>query len=307
MSGGERRNGSPAPVGDAAREPFASWRVRRIVVALDASPGSRAAARHAARLAARLSAELHGLFVEDAAVLRLATLPVCVEVGTYSGASRRLVPADLERRLRAQAGRARRLLEESALAAAVADYRFDVLRGEVQEALAGALGDDDLLSLGRVGTTGLSRLGSFARAALGGRRGQLLLLPATGRVEPPVVAVFGESPGARRALAAALRLIEREPPGAATPGSLVVLLVAADDAGARGLEAEARALLAEADASPTLPRFRRARPGDRHALAHAVHRDHAHVLLLPAESPLLRPEDVEEVVEGLECSVLLVR
>ena len=310
MSDGARRNGMPAdreatPPGAAT--PDGGWQVRRIVVALDASPGSRTAARHAARLASRLSAELRGLFVEDAAVLRLTSQGACLEVGTYSAAPRRLAAGEIERRLRSQAARARRLLEESALAAAVADYRFEVLRGEVGQTLADALGDEDLLSLGRVGTTGLARLGSFARAALAGRRGQLLVLPAAGRLEPPIVAVFGEAPGARRALSAALRLIDREPPGTPAPGSLTVLLVAADEAAARALEAEARALLAEAGASPTLPRFRRARPGDRHALAHTVALDHAHALLLPAESPLVRPEDVEEVVEALDCSVLLVR
>lgn len=283
------------------------WIVRRVVVAVDASPGSAAAARQAARLASRLSAELCGLFVEDPAVLRLSALPVCIEVGTFSAMPRPIAPGDLERRLRAQAARARRQLEESALAAAVADFRFEVLRGEARQALADTLGDADLLSLGRAGATGLARLGSFARAALAGRRGQLLLLPPHGRLEPPAVTVFGDSPGSRRALAAALRLLDHDRAASLRRGALTILLVAADEAAARQLEAEARDLLAEARLPPTLPRFRRARPGDRHALAHTVRLDQAHVLLLPAESPLVRPEDLEEVIEGLDCSVLLVR
>jgi nucleotide-binding universal stress UspA family protein len=285
----------------------AGWQVRRIVVALDASPASAAAARNAARLAARLAAELHGLFVEDAAILRLSGLPLCVEVGTFSAMPRRLAAGDVERRLHAQASRARRLLADSALAAAVERYRFEVLRGEVGRAVAGALGEGDLLSLGRVGTTGLARLGSVARAALGGGRGQLLLLPAEGRLEAPVVTVFGDAAGARRALAAALCLLDHEPPGAPRPGALTVLLVAATDADARRLEAEARATIAAAGHSPALPRFRRARPGDRHALAHTVALDRANALLLPADSPLVRPQDLEAVIEGLDCSVLLVR
>lgn len=301
--GAEERAGGGA-TGPA--EPVAVWEVRRIVVALDASTASAAAARNAARLAARLAAELHGLFVEDAGILRLTGLPVCIEVGTWSATPRLLAAGDVQRRLRAQAARARRMLEESALAAAVEDYRFEVLRGEVRQALAGALHDTDLLSLGRVGTTGLARLGSVARGAIRGGRGQVLLIPAEGRLEPPIVTVFGDARGARRALAAALRLLDREPP-AARPGSLTVLLVAADDAAARRLEDEARATIAATGHSPALPRFRRARPGDRHALAHTVALDRAHALLLPVESPLVRPQDLETVVEGLDCSVLLVR
>ncbi|HEX6204066.1 MAG TPA: universal stress protein [Thermoanaerobaculia bacterium] len=300
------RPDAAATPGEAVREP-AGWIVRRVVVAVDASPGSAAAARQAARLASRLSAELCGFFVEDPAVLRLAGLPVCIEVGTFSATSRRLAPGDLERRLRSQAGRARRQLEESALAAAVADFRFEVLRGEAHQALADTLGEADLLSLGRAGATGLARLGSFARAALAGRRGQLLLLPAHGRIEPPAVAVFGDTPGARRALAAALRLFDHDRAASLRRGALTLLLVAADEAAARELEAEARGLLAEAGLPPPLPRFRHARPGDRHALAQTVRLDRAHVLLLPAESPLVRPEDLEEVIAGLDCSVLVVR
>jgi nucleotide-binding universal stress UspA family protein len=300
----ERRHGDE---GTPPASPAVAWQVRRIVVALDASPASAAAARNAARLAARLAAQLHGLFVEDVGVLRLAALPLCIEVGTWSATPRRLTAAEVERRLRAQAARARRMLEESALAAAVDDYRFEVLRGEVGRAVAGALADSDLLSLGRVGTTGLARLGSVARAAMTGGRGQILLLPAEGRLEAPVVTVFGDAPGARLALAAALRLLDREPPGAPRAGALTVLLVAADDDAARRLEDEARATIAAAGHSPALPRFRRTRPGDRHALAHTVALDRANALLLPAESPLVRPEDLEAVVEALDCSVLLVR
>lgn len=305
--GGAAEEGRHRSAATGLAELSAVWEVRRIVVALDASPASAAAAHNAARLAARLATKLHGLFVEDAGILRLTGLPVCIEVGTWSATPRPLAAGDVQRRLRAQAARARRMLEESALAAAVEDYRFEVLRGEVRQALAGAVRDTDLLSLGRVGMTGLARLGSIARGAMRGGRGQVLLLPAGGRLEAPIVTVFGDAPGARRALAAALRLLDREPPAAARPGSLTVLIVAADDAAARRLEDEARATIAVTGHSPDLPRFRRARPGDRHALAHTVNLDRAHALLLPAESPLVRPQDLEKVVEGLDCSVLLVR
>lgn len=306
--------GRPGAAGGSARddrppEASAGWGVRRIVVALDASPASAAAARTAARLAALLHAELSGLFVEDADLLGLSGLPFAIEVGTTSAAGRPLAAGEIERRLRAQAARARRLLEESALAAAVRDFRFEVVRGEVRRTIADRLAEGDLVSLGRVGTTGLARLGGVARALLAGARGQVLLLPPDGRLEPPVVAVFGEAPGARRALAAALSLLDRESPTghAHRPGSLVVLLAAAGAERARDLEREARAAVEKSGHSPDLLRFRRPDPGDRHALARAVADARAHALLLPAESPFVRPGELETVVAGLDCTVLLVR
>ncbi|RMF77434.1 MAG: universal stress protein, partial [Nitrospirae bacterium] len=86
---------------------------RRIVVAVDASADSLAAVRAAARLAEALSAELHGLFVEDANLVRLARLPFAREV-RLSAAPRRLEAAALERELRALAAQARQAFEEEA-------------------------------------------------------------------------------------------------------------------------------------------------------------------------------------------------
>jgi K+-sensing histidine kinase KdpD len=49
--------------------------IRRILVALDASPDSLAALKTAADLARRMEAELMGLFVEDIELLRMADSP----------------------------------------------------------------------------------------------------------------------------------------------------------------------------------------------------------------------------------------
>src|SRR4029077_3506266 len=49
--------------------------VERVVVALDAASENRAAIGAAARLAARWKARLHGVFVEDDDLIRLAHLP----------------------------------------------------------------------------------------------------------------------------------------------------------------------------------------------------------------------------------------
>lgn len=277
------------------------WRVRRILVALDASPASAAAARTAAELAAELEAELAGLFVEDADLARLGSLPAVFEVGSHSAGARRLSARELERGLRAQAARARRLFETSAARVSV-QTSFRVVRGAVVQEVTAAAAEAELLSLGRVGAGGVSRLGSVARAALARGRGSVLLLGPEGRLAPPVLVVFGDSPAAERALAAATRLPARD-------HDLVVLLPASDDETAAHLRQRARSLVTGHPwgLTPGEMRFVRVRPGDRHAAAHAVSRERGRVLVLPASSDLLDGADLERVVENLDCAVLLVR
>ena len=100
----------------------------RILVALDASRHGFAALEVAAVLAAQLRAELHGLFIEDASLLKLAALPNSQEVCFSIGVPRPLDAAALKRRLRAKAEEARRLLEESASRAEVV-HSFRVSQG----------------------------------------------------------------------------------------------------------------------------------------------------------------------------------
>ncbi len=295
--------------GEAAGErdapPSAEWRVRRIVVALDASPASAAAAHSAAELAARLRAELLGLFVEDAELLRLTDLPFAQQVGSFSAVSRRLAPGELARQLRGQAERARRQIAAGAARAAVS-FHFDVVRGVVRREVAAAARAGELLSLGRVGSSRLRRLGSVAREAVVHGRGELLVLPEMGRLALPVVTAFGDSPGSRRALGAAAHLLAHLSAQGRAAGRFVVLLVAADDGQAERLADEVRRHLAAAGL-PHAARFRRARPGDHRALTRAVAAERAGTLVLPAASPLVHADDLETVVAALDCAVLLVR
>ena len=89
--------------------------IRRILVALDASPHSFAALEAAAHLAAHLEAELSGLYVEDENLLRGAELPITRMVGSFSGEVRPVERGDMEQQLNVQAARARRALEQIAV------------------------------------------------------------------------------------------------------------------------------------------------------------------------------------------------
>ena len=103
---------------------------RRILVGLDASPASMAALAAALRLAVEIDAELDALYVEDDNMLRFAGLPFTRVIDAYSPGPREVEPVDVERALRLQAERVRRLLAEAA-GTRIA-WRFRVVRGDVE-------------------------------------------------------------------------------------------------------------------------------------------------------------------------------
>jgi len=111
--------------------------LRRILVALDASPHSLAALEATSEMAARTKAGLLGLFIGDINLSHLAGLPFAREVGFPSAISRKLDVGSMERALKVVAERAH------------IRWSFRVTRGSVvTELLSGAL-EADLLVSGR--------------------------------------------------------------------------------------------------------------------------------------------------------------
>ncbi len=82
--------------------------IKRILVAVDASPSSLVALEAAAELAVSLEAELLGLFIEDINLLRLGEVPFAREVGFSTGSIREVDLQGIQRQLRVQASQARR-------------------------------------------------------------------------------------------------------------------------------------------------------------------------------------------------------
>jgi len=142
-------------------------KVRRILVALDGSPESRATLAAAARLGSTAGAELSGLFVEDIELLRLAGLPFAREAGVSSGVFRRLDATDVERGFRVAAERARAALHEATGAAALRSS-FRVARGRVVPELLAASREADVVATGKRGGHGSGglRLGATARGLI---------------------------------------------------------------------------------------------------------------------------------------------
>ena len=173
-------------------------RVRRILVAMDGSSESGLALGSAARLAGSLAAELAGLFVEDVELLRLAGLPFASEAGVSSGVFRRLEPADIERRFRVTAERAREALRLTAVASGLRTS-FRVTRGRVVSEILHAAPEADVVAAGKRSGHGPAgrRLGATSRSLIthvtvpilvGGRQdvpaGPVVVLSAAPEVPP---------------------------------------------------------------------------------------------------------------------------
>lgn len=189
-----------APGGDAPPAPgleppdFVTQEpVRRILVALDASPSCRATADAAVELAERWRAEVVGLFVEDRRLLEIAALPLAAPshgpepsgpgASTLeASAPEAWSPEAIVRQWNVHAAGARRILEEAAARRGLR-CAFEVVRGEVTPEILRRLPGADLLVLGRIGwSVGRSgRLGRTAASVLAASHGLLLPLGRTGR------------------------------------------------------------------------------------------------------------------------------
>jgi nucleotide-binding universal stress UspA family protein len=121
-----------------------AFSARRIVVALESGCENRQALEVAADMAARMRAELHGIFVDDIHLLRLAALPFTRQTSLHSAGSLPIETNEIEAELRALASRARRSLQDVAARLRV-PWSFETVRGDRSSVVAATQGTDVLV------------------------------------------------------------------------------------------------------------------------------------------------------------------
>ncbi len=289
--------------------------IRRILVALDASPHSLAALEAAIDLAIRFKAELLGLYVEDMNVLRLAELPFTRELDFLSARTRRMRTREVERQLRVQVRRVREIFSGVTRRAHVR-ATFRVARGAVISEVVTAASDADVLILGKIGRslTSARRLGSTTRTVLSEGPALTLILQDGVRLEMPVCVAYDGSPLARKALRVSitLRSQRREP--------LIVFLIADEESAEDSTRASSMSKLhAQMDAliqdliqeQGVEVDYRPRSATSVSSLIHNIQEKQVGILVLPSRIAMFSRQNGENflqtLLEALDIPVLLVR
>jgi len=273
--------------------------IRRILVALDASPSSQAALDAAVSLAERMKAELFGLFVEDADLLRAAESPYARQILYPSAQEAPLSRGNVERTLKAQAEQAHSSLRSAAQRAHL-QYSFRSVRGQVSAELLAAAGETDLVALGKLGWSlgAPLRLGSTALQLAASTLSVLLLSERRAPAALHLLAYYDASPEARQALTWAAQL------AAADSGSLTVLLATPDAARAQAMQHEVAAIL---KGTKLNIQFRRADPASRTEMLRVLRETENGMFVMGSREPFRQLLGLESLLRESKIAVLLLR
>jgi nucleotide-binding universal stress UspA family protein len=272
--------------------------IRRILVALDASPYSQAALDAAVNVAALLNAELFGMFVEDINLLRVAQLPFVREVSYPVAEMREIDEEKMERHWQRLANEARRQLIESANQKKVS-WSFGIERGSVTDRLLAASMDMDLLAIGRLGRS-LSRqmrLGSTARNVLKEGKRSLLLMQTNVDLDLPVLVIYDGSEISRRALGVAATLAQKS-------ASLRVLVWTDDHDLAQQYKGQIVKQLRDQELEIS---YRRFYPSDIERLIDFLQKSDVGLLIVGVSDSHLAEETTQGLLECLEKPILIIR
>jgi nucleotide-binding universal stress UspA family protein len=270
--------------------------IRRILVAVDASPHSLTALRAAVELAERFGAELTGVFVEDINLIRLAELPFAREVRVYSSVQ----PLDaqyLEQELRTLARRARQALAQSARRANLRTS-FLVRRGVVSSELLKAALEADLVILGKAGWSHRRRMGSTTRILVAQSPSSTLILQHGSRLGMVIGVIYDGSEIAQKALKTATGLLQ------GTNGFLTVIVLADEIETARLRQSRVTRWLRERGMTAS---FRWLVGGEGQMLVSLLKSVNFGGLILPVGLESTPTPTINKILDEMNVPVLLVR
>jgi hypothetical protein len=247
----------------------------RVLVMLGAGLNDPEDLRTVAHLAAVLEADLHGLFIEDADLFRLAALPVAWEISYPTATERLLQPKTLELTYRIWAREAKKRLFEQARKLHVR-CSFEVTRGQRPQAALSAATEPDVVVMTRASETKVG-MSTYRERAIR-------------RWPRPVMAIFDGSEAGLRAVAAARQL--------ATQLGVPFFVAFAVDPSTSGRHSAREALRQEVDDASIVD----VGDGDVTAMA-AVARNRRAVLILANRGD---PAGAERLARLAGCSVALL-
>lgn len=273
---------------------------RRILVALDDSPHSRAALEMAVWLAADLEAEVEGLFIKDKNLLQAAQLPFAEEVRAHSVSPKNLTDRRVQRQLRYQAERAEAALQEATERAEV-PYNFRVVEGHVTRELLRAAEEVDLLAMGKTSTRKSSRrrLGTTSQALLSECSTPVLVLRRAVRHRQPILTFYDGSDAAHSALRVAAGLASR---GATHP--LTVFLPPQDEADTERLRTE---VVEEYENRVPQLQVRPLTKTELHRIATLARREGRGLFVMPGGASPLSDTSLQRFLHELDRPLLVVR
>jgi len=275
-------------------------KIRRVLVAMDASPHSRAALEAAIELASHFEAELRGLFVEDINMLRAVGLPFSRVLGQFSASWRPIDAREIERRLRTRARQIQRLFRELTERSTLSTS-FHVARGTVAREILAAAQEADVLVLGRVGwsQTREWRLGSTARVACTEAAPTMTLVIRQGQpLTTPVLVPYDGAPIGGLALRLGGMLVR------GLHGPLQVLLLPTKEQDVQALREQVLARLARLRVKPQMRALREVTPA---RLIEAIQEAGCRSLILPMPLAGVTTQAAISLVEALDLPVLIVR
>ena len=271
-------------------------KIKRILVALDASPHSLAALEMGTELAAKLGAELTGIFVEDINIHRLANLPFANEVGFLTASIRKLDTPLVSREFRTLARQAYQAMELLAKRRNLS-WSFRRVQGVIPMELINAASDADLILLGKSGWSKRKQMGSTARVVVIDAPRQAFFLRPGIQIGLPMLVLYDGSPIARKTLGVALLIHTGNHP-------VNILVLAKQESVAEKLQSD---VIRQAEMAGNPVELQWTPDLDLSILANMTTSSSCGILILPAESEYIDEDNLIELLDNTDCGVLIIR